>query len=169
MCKKAGIFIMMQHLRNPKNVKLVSLFVAAIFVLGCFALTLAQSGFGGTASAAAKESAIGVVNYQMLVSQSPELANVRTAMQNEIATAQKDFDEKSKTMSDAEKQRYYKQLQERIGNKERELMDPVLKNIELQIQKIADKKGLSVVVHKDTVVFGGVDITDDVVRAMQKG
>ena len=169
MCKKAGIFIMMQHLRNPKNVKLVSLFVAAIFVLGCFALTLTQSGFGGAASAAAKESAIGVVNYQMLVSQSPELANVRTAMQNEIATAQKDFDEKSKTMSDAEKQRYYKQLQERIGNKERELMDPVLKNIELQIQKIADKKGLSVVVHKDTVVFGGVDITDDVVRAMQKG
>ena len=169
MCKKAGIFIMMQHLRNPKNVKLVSLFVAAIFVLGCFALTLTQSGFGGTASAAVKESAIGVVNYQMLVSQSPELANVRTAMQNEIATAQKDFDEKSKTMSDAEKQRYYKQLQERIGNKERELMDPVLKNIELQIQKIADKKGLSVVVHKDTVVFGGVDITDDVVRAMQKG
>ena len=159
----------MQHLRNPKNVKLVSLFVAAIFVLGCFALTLTQSGFGGTASAAAKESDIGVVNYQMLVSQSPELANVRTAMQNEIATAQKDFDEKSKTMNDAEKQRYYKQLQERIGNKEKELMDPVLKNIELQIQKIADKKGLSVVVHKDTVVFGGVDITDEVVRAMQKG
>ena len=159
----------MQHLRNPKNVKLVSLFVAAIFVLGCFALTLTQSGFGGTASAAAKESAIGVVNYQMLVSQSPELANVRTAMQNEIVTAQKDFDEKSKTMNDAEKQRYYKQLQERIGNKEKELMDPVLKNIELQIQKIADKKGLSVVVHKDTVVFGGVDITDEVVRAMQKG
>ena len=105
----------------------------------------------------------------MLVSQSPELANVRTAMQNEIVTAQKDFDEKSKTMNDAEKQRYYKQLQERIGNKEKELMDPVLKNIELQIQKIADKKGLSVVVHKDTVVFGGVDITDEVVRAMQKG
>lgn len=160
---------MMQHLRNPKNVKLVSLFVAAIFVLGCFALTLSQSGFGGTASAAAKESAIGVVNYQSLVAQSPELANVRTAMQNEIAIAQKDFDEKSKTMNDAEKQRYYKQLQERIGNKEKELMDPVLKNIELNIQKIADKKGLSVVVHKDTVVFGGVDITDEVIRALQKG
>ena len=56
---------MMQHLRNPKNVILVSLFVGPIFVLGCFALTLTQSGFGGTASAAAKESAIGVVNYQM--------------------------------------------------------------------------------------------------------
>lgn len=160
---------MMQHLRNPKNVKLVSLFVAAIFVLGCFALSLTQSGFGKTASAAASESAIGVVNYQSLVAQSPDLAGVREAMKAEIATAQKDFDEKSKTMNDAEKQRYYKQLQERIGNKEKELMDPVLKNIELKIQKIADKKGLSVVVHKDTVVFGGVDITDEVIRALQSG
>ena len=160
---------MMQHLRNPKNVKLVSLFVAAIFVLGCFALTLTQSGFGGTASAAAKESAIGVVNYQMLVSQSPELAGFEVAMKNEVAIAQKDFAEKSTSMNDAEKQRYQKQLNERLANRQRELMDPILKNIELQIQKIADKKGLSVVVHKDTVVFGGVDITDEVVRAMQKG
>ena len=39
----------------------------------------------------------------------------------------------------------------------------------MNIQKIADKKGLSVVVHKDTVVFGGVDITDEVIRALQKG
>ena len=160
---------MMQHLRNPKNVKLVSLFVAAIFVLGCFALTLTQSGFGGTASAAAKESAIGVVNYDMVVSQSPELAGFEAAMKNELSIAQKDFAEKSQTMNDAEKQRYQKQLQDRLANKHRELMDPILKNIELQIQKIADKKGLSVVVHKNTVVFGGVDITDDVVRAMQKG
>ena len=62
---------MMQQLRNPKNVKLVSLFVAAIFVLGCFALCLTQSGFGRSASAAPTESAVGVVNYQMLVAQCP--------------------------------------------------------------------------------------------------
>ncbi len=160
---------MMQHLRNPKNVKLVSLFVAAIFVLGCFALSLTQSGFGQTASAAASQSAIGVVNYQAVVAQSPQLASVREGVKAEIATAQKDFDEKSKSMNDAEKQRYYKQLQERIGNKEKELMDPVLKSIEMSIQKVANKKGLSVVVHKDTVVFGGVDITDDVIRAVQSG
>ena len=37
---------MMQKLRNPKNVKLLSLCVAAIFVLGCFALSVTQSGGG---------------------------------------------------------------------------------------------------------------------------
>ena len=41
---------MMQKLRDPKNVKMISLFVAAIFVLGCFALTLTQSGAHGVAS-----------------------------------------------------------------------------------------------------------------------
>ena len=48
-------------------------------------------------------------------------------------------------------------------------MDPVLKKIEENIQKIAKKKGLSVVVEKSTVVFGGVDITDEVAKALQSG
>lgn len=160
---------MMQKLRNPKNVKLVSLFVAAIFVLGCFALSLTQSGFGRVASAASSESAIGVVNYQMLVAQSPDMAAVRTAMETEIETAQKDFEEKSKSMNAQEKQRYYTQTQERLENKQKELMDPVLKKIEENIQKIAKKKGLSVVVEKSSVVFGGVDITDEVAKALQSG
>ena len=124
---------MMQKLRDPKNVKMISLFVAAIFVLGCFALTLTQSGVNSVASAASSESAIGVVNYQMLLSQVPDLQNVQTSM------------------------------------KEKELMDPVLKKIETTIKKVADKKGLSVVVDKNTVVYGGLDITDEVSKALQSG
>jgi len=158
---------MMQHLRNPKNVKLVSLFIAAIFVLGCFALSVTQSGFGKIASAATSESAIGVVNYQMVVTQSPDLAKVREAMQAEVESAKKDFEAKSATMNDQEKQRYYQQLQERIANKEKELMDPLMKNIEAAIKKVADKKGLTVVVEKSNVIYGGVDITDEVTKSMQ--
>ena len=160
---------MMQKLRNPKNVKLVSLFVAAIFVLGCFALTLTQSGMSSSAAAATSESAIGVVNYQAVVSQSPELAVMQKTMQAEVETAKKDFETNSASMNDAEKQRYYQQLQERLANKQNELMEPVLKKAELAIQKVADKKGLSVVVEKSTVVFGGVDITEEVVKNLQSG
>ena len=103
----------------------------------------------------------------MLLSQVPDLQNVQTSMKQEIDNAQKDFDEKSKTMNDTEKQRYYQQLQERLSNKEKELMDPVLKKIETTIKKVADKKGLSVVVDKNTVVYGGLDITDEVSKALQ--
>ncbi len=158
---------MMQQLRNPKNVKVISLLIAAIFVLGCFALSVTQSGFGKNAMAASSESAIGVVNYQILVSQSPDLQTVNEAMNKEIKAAQEDFNEKSKTMNDAEKRKYYTQIQERLANKQKELMDPVLKSIEASIKKVADKKGLSVVVDKNTVVYGGVDITDEVAKSMQ--
>ena len=48
-------------------------------------------------------------------------------------------------------------------------MDPVLKKIETTIKKGADKKGLSVVVDKNTVVYGGLDITDEVSKALQSG
>lgn len=158
---------MMQQLRNPKNVKLISLFVATIFVLGCFALSVTQSGFGKSASAASVESAIGVVNYQMLVAQSPDLKAVDEAMQKEIEAAKSDFDEKSKSMNEAEKGKYYAQTQERLANKQKELMEPVLKKIEEAIKKVADKKGLVVVVDKSTVVFGGVDITDEAAKSLQ--
>ena len=160
---------MMQQLRNPKNVNLVSLFVAAIFVLGCFALSLTQSGFGRSASAAPSESAVGVVNYQMLIAQAPDIRDVDAAMKTEIENAQKEFEEKSKSMNDVEKRRYYTQTQERLQNKQKELMDPVMKKIEAAIKKVADKKGLAVVVEKSTVVYGGTDITDEVAKSLQSG
>ena len=48
-------------------------------------------------------------------------------------------------------------------------MEPLLKKVEEQIKKVADKKGLSVVVDKSTVIFGGVDITDEVAKSLQSG
>lgn len=160
---------MMQLLRNPKNVKLVSLFIAAVFVLGCFALSVTQSGFGKIAQAASSESAIGVVNSQLLFSQSPDTKTADTELKKFMEETQKDFNEKSKSMNDQEKQRYFTQCQERIEAKQKELTEPIIKKIEQEIQKVAKKKGLSVVVEKRTVVFGGVDITDEVAKNLQSG
>ena len=130
---------------------------------------LRNRSFSGIASAASSESAIGVVNYQMLLSQSPDLAGVEEAMKQEVATQQKNFDEKSQNMNDTEKQRYYQQLQEVIANREKELMEPVFQKIEAAIKKVADKKGLAVVVEKNTVIYGGLDITDEVAKTLQSG
>lgn len=67
-------------------------------------------------------------------------------------------------MPDAEKQRYYAQLQDRLAQKEREVMAPVLDKVTAAIKKVADSKGLTIVVDKQTVLYGGVDITDDVIK-----
>lgn len=44
---------MMEKLRDPKNVKFISLLIAAIFVIGCFTIALTSGGFGGNVASAA--------------------------------------------------------------------------------------------------------------------
>ena len=159
---------MMEKLRNPKNVKTISLIVAAIFVIGCFTLAMSAGGFGSSvASAAASESAIGVVDYQVLVSQYPKLEQLNSEMEKAKNEARAEFDSKSQNMNDQQKEEYYRQLQERLQVKFKELDEALRKDIDEVIKKVADKKGLKVVVEKATVVYGGTDITDEVAKALQ--
>ena len=159
---------MMEKLRNPKNVKTISLIVAAIFVIGCFTLAKIAGGFGSSvASAAASESAIGVVDYSVLVSQYPKLEQLNTEMEKAKKEAREEFDSKSQNMNDQQKEEYYRQLQERLQVRFKELDDTLRKDIDDVIKKVADKKGLKVVVEKSTVVYGGTDITDEVAKALQ--
>ena len=90
---------MMRKLADKKAVKLISLTVAAVFVLSVFGMAFTKSGFSGVASAAAADSAVGVVNYQMLVAQSPDMAGYRTSMQTEEQNAKTEFDNNSASMS----------------------------------------------------------------------
>ena len=159
---------MMEKLRNPKNVKTISLIVAAIFVIGCFTLAMTAGGFGSSvASAAGSESAIGVVDFQVLVSQYPKLEQLNTELEKAKKDARTEFDEKSKNMNEDEKERYYRQLQERLQVKVQELDAMLKKDMEEAIKKVADKKGLKVVVDKATVIYGGTDITDEVAKSLQ--
>ncbi len=159
---------MMEKLRNPKNVKTISLIVAAIFVIGCFTLAMSAGGFGSSvASAAGSESAIGVVDYQVLVSQYPKLEQLNTEMEKAKNEARAEFDSKSQNMNDQQKEEYYRQLQERLQVKFKELDDALRKDIDEVIKKVADKKGLKVVVEKSTVIYGGTDITDEVAKSLQ--
>ena len=159
---------MMEKLRNPKNVKTVSLIVAAIFVIGCFTLAMTAGGFGSSvASAAGSDSAIGVVDFQVLVSQYPKLEQLNTELEKAKKDARTEFDEKSKNMNEEEKERYYRQLQERLQVKVQELDAMLKKDLEDAIKKVADKKGLKVVVDKVTVIYGGTDITDEVAKSLQ--
>ena len=152
----------MDKLRDKRNIKIVSLVIAAFFVLGILGMALSQTTSVG--SAAAANSGVGVVNWQSLVVQHPDMATLKTSMDTEVATAKKEFEEKAKTLNQEEQQRYYMQLQERLANKERELMVPLMDKINAAIKKVATTKVLSVVVDKQSVIYGGTDITEEVIK-----
>lgn len=147
--------------RNKKSVKTVALAIAAAFLFGVAGLAVSQTTH---VASAAPASNVGVVNYQMVVQQHPDLAKVQTTMQAESEAAKKEFDAKAASLGDKEKQEYYMQLQQRLQLKNQELMVPVFSKVDAVIKEVADAKGLSVVVDKGAVIYGGQDITDDCVK-----
>jgi outer membrane protein len=92
------------------------------------------------------------------------MAKAQAEFEAAATEAQKLFDEKSVGMNEKEKQDYFMQLQQNLGNKQQALIEPIYQKVEDAIKAVADKKGLSVVVDKNQVVYGGQDITQEVAK-----
>lgn len=150
---------------GKKQIKYISLAIAVFFMLGVVGLALSQSGTK-SASAAGSSSNIGVVNNQLLISQHPDMVKAQEAMQAEVKQAKLDFETKSPSMNDQEKQNYYAQIEERLSLKEQALVTPVIDKVNAAIKAVAEAKGLSVVMDAGNVVYGGQDITDEVGKKM---
>ena len=150
---------------QKKQVKIISVLIALVFMGSVVALALSQSGSG--IASAASSSNVGVIDYRQF-SQLPDVASIETQMQQASTDAQKEFNEKSANMSDQEKAAYYQQTMQRLQQQRQDLLDPVQKKIEDAVKSVAEAKGLSVVLVKDSVIYGGQDITQDVVKKLSK-
>ena len=151
---------------EKKQVKIISIIIALVFIGSVVALALTQSGSG--IATAASNGNVGVIDYRQVMSQHPDRQNVETQMQAAVDEVKKEFDEKSQGMNDQEKSDYYQQSQQRLMQKQQELVEPIEQSIKDAIKKTADSKGLSVVIEKAAVAYGGQDITQDVINKLNK-
>ncbi len=146
---------------DKRQVKIISLAIVAFFVLGILGIAVSQTSTTQAANANASSS-IGKVNHDLLVGQHPEMAKAQETFQAEVEQAKKDFEAKTATMNDHEKQSYYNQIQQRLDLRQQELIKPIIDKVEAAIKAVADAKGLSVVLDVSNVVYGAQDITDEV-------
>ena len=150
---------------NKKQVKIISIVIAVLFIGSVVAIALTQTA-PGVASAAGGN--VGVIDYRQVMIQHPDLNNVEQQMQTAIADVKKEFEEKSAGMNDQEKADYYQQSQLRLQQKQQELVAPIEQSIQDAIKKVADNKGLQIVVEKTAVIYGGQDISQDVINRLGK-
>ena len=150
-------------LKNRKNAKIVSIVIVAAFVIGIMGVGLTQLGD----IQAAPSSNIGKVDYNRLLSEHPQSSTVSQTLQKEYEQAQKDFNTKTASMNDKEKQDYAKQTQERLAVREQQLVKPIYDQVDAAIKTVADAKGIAVVFNSNQIVYGGTDITDDVIKKLK--
>ena len=133
---------MMRMMNNKANVKIFSIVIAAIFIVGIGALAYTQMA---SPSSNSGTSTIGVIDTSRMLSQDNPIY---------ISAAQ-------------EYMSYQSQLQQETQAKIDAAQDDATKQKLAEAAKaVGDAKGLSVVMTKDTVLYGGVDITDQVLKKL---
>ncbi len=137
--------------------KLVSslLVLGAIFALiapGAIAADLNDVGY-------VDQTAIG--SLPPFVAANNQLAAYKAKLDSQFAAAMK------AAKSDAQRQSVTMQFQQKFADKQRELVGPIFTRAQLALANVADKLHLSIVVDKRIVVYGGQDVTNDVVSLIR--
>lgn len=148
------------------HVKIVSVLIALVFVGSVVALALSQTAGISTASAASSSN-VGVVDFSQF-STLKIVTDSQDQMQKKVEEARADFETNAASMSDAEKQQYYQQTMERLQKEQEDMMAPIQEQIDEAVKAVAEAQGLTVVLRKEGVVYGGKDITQDVVKKLSK-
>lgn len=150
----------MTALGNKKNVKIFSFALAGVFIASVGIMAIVS--MGDTANAA-PTSDIGVVDQRQVISDNGTLAlDYQKKMKALADEMQKDFDAKSANLSDEEKEKLFADMQQQYQEKSRVAEKELKEQVTGAVKSIATKRGLSLVVDKSAVIYGGTDITKDV-------
>lgn len=120
-------------------------------------------GSWGTVQAA-PAGGVGYADFLALVNQHPDTVQANAVLKVEHEAVQKEFESKSAGLSDADKQNLDRQLGQRLEQKRLELVKPISLKVVAAANEVANEKGLSIVIGRNEVICGGVDITADVLK-----
>ena len=134
---------------------LLTLIMALVMALGC------------TASAFAAE-VIGYVNVERVFRSYPDIQTTMSVINLERQKAEKEFNEKAPTLDDKGKRELGEKLSAQVDKKEASLLNPIRSKIRKTIGDVAKTHGITNVVDAGAMVFGGMDLTEEVIAAVNK-
>ncbi|MDY6084889.1 MAG: OmpH family outer membrane protein [Dialister sp.] len=113
----------------------------------------------------------GFVNYSAVLQATPAFTQAQRDMVSAQQTLQKQFDTQSKNMNDQQKQELLTKLQKDLQTRQeaiqRNKVVPALKKIQAAIEAVAKKNGIDFVVQESAWLYGGRDLTQEVIAQMK--
>ncbi|WP_196602289.1 OmpH family outer membrane protein [Pectinatus frisingensis] len=110
---------------------------------------------------------IGVMNRQQVVAAYPGIQEIFQQLQDMRTAAQNDYNTKSKGLSDDKRRTLNDTIAQQEAQKEAKLMNPVENKISAAVKAVAADKGLTIILDAADVVYGGTDITNDVIAKIK--
>ena len=143
------------------NTKTLGIAIVVIVVLAAAGYFAAQSG-----PAFGQSLTIGYVDMVRALDAHPGKASAEAALRDYAQAQVADAQQKMKTMSAAQKQDLQRQVDQQIFKKRAELLGGLDKDIRAAVNKVAKQQGISVVLSREVVLYGGVDLTDQVMKVI---
>lgn len=122
-----------------------------------------------SSAVASAEEKIGVIDSQKIVFQHPKFEGVTKQLKQISATKESETKAAIDKESDqSKKAQIFQAKRNELAQEEQRLMQPIFKEAEVAVRTVAKIKGVTVVIEKSAVYFGGIDITDDVIQELKK-
>lgn len=113
----------------------------------------------------------GYVNYPAVLQAVPAFSNAQKEMVSAQQTLQKQFNDQSKGMNDKQKKdlaaRLDKELQAKQQDIQKNEIVPAVEKIRAAIEAAAKKNGVDFVVQESAWLYGGKDLTQDVIAQLK--
>jgi len=136
-----------------------------VFILMAAVMAIFTAG----AVASAAEEKVGFVDDMAILQQFPKFKQAQQQLEaiskKKSDAAKAAFD---KETDDKKKAQIVQNLQLEMREEESKIMNPILKEVNDTIAKVAKSKGITIVFNKALVYYGGVDLTPDVITALKR-
>ncbi len=139
--------------------------------------------FMASLSVANAASSMGFIDVQKVFKEYKETAKAQKDLSKQEESFKKDFDDSQKKLKEAEDkgkskddlEKMKKDLEDKLSPKRNELMklnEQMTTKLQAQIvaavQKVSAKVGIDIVVDKQVIIVGGMDLTDLVINELNK-
>lgn len=141
----------------------------SLVMIGVLVILMLVGLVGWSQSRAEREMAIGYVDLEQVSREWVRLKEIKQNLEQEVAKLQKEYDEKSAKLSQEEKVKLYQQYQASLESKQAAMMKEAEETVAKTVQEVAKSQGLAVVLNKQMVLFGGKDITPEVLQRLNAG
>ena len=141
------------------NIKTIGIAAAVIVALAAAGFVVAR-----TAPALGQSFTIGYVDMTRAVDAHPRKASAENALRDYAQSQIADAQQRMKTMTAPQRDDLQRQVNQQILKKRAELIGGLEKDIRSAIDKVAKQQGVSIVLNREVVLYGGVDLTDLVIK-----
>jgi outer membrane protein len=111
---------------------------------------------------------VAYVNLERVFEEHPARAAAESTLNQKAAEYQQQLENESEDLSGVEQKEMLAKYQNQLQNLEVDLLDSVTREVEKVIKETAAEKKVKFVLEEEQVLYGGYDLTDDVLEKLKE-